>query len=253
MPDRNERERDTMAILSNDGSNIETKLERVARRAASDPTCVFNNIGHVLDVDLLREQYWQLDGSKAVGIDKVTKEQYGENLVENLESLVRKIRRGSYRPQPSRLVEIPKEDGSKRPLAIACFEDKLVQAAASAILGKLYEPIFLSCSYGFRPKRSCHDALRALVSYTSQYKSGAVVEIDIRKYFNTIPQAELCDMLEKRISDKRFLKLLKTLMQTPTLVEGEIRPNARGCPQGSLCEALHNPPYAKKVIMQSNA
>ncbi len=225
-----------------------TKLERIGRRAELDPNCIFNNLGHALDINLLRKQYHLLNGRKAVGIDKVTKQGYGKKLEENLNYLVARIRRGSYKPKPSRLVEIPKEDGSKRPLAIGCFEDKLVQSAANAILEKLYEPIFLPCSHGFRPNESCHKALRALMKYTFENKDGAVVEIDIRKYFNTIPHRELEKLLRIKISDDRFLKLLKTLMRTPTMVDGTTVPNTIGCPQGSVISPLFANIYLHYVV-----
>ena len=101
---------------------------------------------------MLKVQYHLLSGSKAVGIDKVTKGLYGEKLDQNINTLIKRIRRGTYKPKPARITEIPKEDGSKRPLAISCFEDKLVQLAVSTILSKIYEPLFLPCSYGFRPR-----------------------------------------------------------------------------------------------------
>lgn len=115
------------------------------------------------------------------------------------------IRRGKYQPKPARIVEIPKEDGTTRPLPISCLEDKLVQLAVSSILTKIYEPLFLPCSYGFRPSLSCHDALKALSQSAFKIQDGAVVEIDIRKYFNTIPYGSLVEFLRMKISDERFL------------------------------------------------
>ena len=136
---------------------------------------------------MLKEQYRLLDGKKATGIDKVTKASYGVELDENLNKLIQRIRRGTYKSKPARITEIPKEDGSKRPLVISCFQDKLVQLAIATILSKIYELLFLSCSYGYRPGKSCQDALRALSKATYRHPEGAVVEIDIQKYFNTIP------------------------------------------------------------------
>lgn len=132
-----------------------------------------------------------------MGIDHVTKEGYGLSLDENRDQLILRIRRGTYQPKAARLVEIPKEDGSVRPLAIACVEDKLVQLAVNEILTRIYEPLFLPCSYGFRANKSCHDALRALTSSTYNFQNGAVVEIDLRKYFNSIP-------LERRLQTNDF-------------------------------------------------
>lgn len=139
-----------MSVQTDDGKQKTTKLDCIGKRAKYRPDTVFNNIGHVVDLDLLRESYQQLEGKKAVGIDGVTKTAYGERLEDNLQDLLSRIRRKAYKPQASRLVEIPKEDGSTRPLAIACFEDKIVQHAVSQILTKIFEPQFLPCSYGYR-------------------------------------------------------------------------------------------------------
>jgi len=223
-----------MSVHSNDGTTWSTKLQRIGELSAQNKDLVFNNLGHLICVDWLRELYRKLDGSKAIGTDGVTKEAYGANLDENLSKLIKCICRGQYQPKPARIVEIPKEDGSTRPLAISCFEDKLIQLAVSQILSKIYKPLFLSCSYGFRPNQSCHDALKALNQATYKMQDGAVVEIDIRKYFNTIPHGPLFEFLEKKISDHRFLKLLGVLTKTPTMQNGIVVPSESGCPQGSI-------------------
>ncbi len=155
-----------MTVHSNDRKSWLTKLERIGELSAQNRGMVFNNIGHLVDADMLKEQYQRLDGKKAVGIDKVTKADYGEQLDRSINELIKQIRRGTYKPKPARITEIPKEDGSTRPLAISCVEDKLVQLAVSALLTKIYEPLFLPCSFGFRPGQSCHDALRAVMSST---------------------------------------------------------------------------------------
>lgn len=237
-----------MSVHSTDGSTWSTKLQRIGELSARDKSQVFNNLGHIISVDWLRELYRQLDGSKAIGIDGVTKDSYGANLVENLNDLMRRIRRGQYLPKPARIVEIPKEDGSTRPLAISCIEDKLVQLAASKILGEIYEPLFLSSSYGFRPNLSCHDALKALIQATYKMQDGAVVEIDIRKYFNMIPHGPLFEFLNKKISDSRFLKLLDVLVKAPTLQDGEIIENDAGSPQGSILSPVIANIYLHHVI-----
>ena len=139
-----------MAVHTACGEQKTTRLECIGKRALHRKDTVFNNIGYVLDLDLLRECYQELDGKKAIGIDGVTKEVYGKKLEDNLQDLLAKIRRHAYKPQASRIVEIPKEDGSTRPLAISCFEDKIVQLAVSKILTAVFEPQFLPCSYGYR-------------------------------------------------------------------------------------------------------
>lgn len=215
-----------------------TKLDRIGKLARSQKDIVFNNIGHIIDLDLLRECYQQLDGKKAVGIDGVTKEAYGMKLEDNLQDLLAQIRKGVYKPQPSRIVEIPKEDGSFRPLAISCLEDKIVQTAVSTILTLIYEPLFLPCSYGYREGVNAHEALRALMKHNNQINSGAIIEIDLKKYFNSIPHSVLMKILEEKISDKRFLKLIETLIRAPVMENDKAALNTRGCPQGSIISPI---------------
>ena len=225
-----------MFVHSYDGPiTWSTKLKRISEISGADKGLIFNNLGHIISIEMLRDMYNRLDAKKAIGIDGVTKESYGRNLEANLVGLLQRIRRGTYRSQPARIVEIPKEDGSTRPLAIACLEDKLVQSAASEILSAIYEPLFLPCSYGFRPKLGCHDALRALSQKTYEVVDGAIVEIDLRKYFNSIPHGPMLEMLRAKISDRRFVWLLETLLRAPTIDrKGIISRNERGSPQGSI-------------------
>lgn len=227
-----------MSVHSNDGPTWSMKLERIGELSKQKKGLVFNNLGHIVCIDWFRELYQQLDGKKAIGIDGITKEKYGKNLEANLEDLIKRIRRGQYEPKPSRITEIPKEDGSTRPLAISCFEDKLVQLAVSTILDRIYEPLFLPCSFGFRPRLGCHDALKALVQATYEATRGSVIEIDIRKYFNTIPHGPLFEFLEIKISDYRFLGLIKTLVKAPTVQNGIVTKNELGSPQGSILSPI---------------
>jgi group II intron reverse transcriptase/maturase len=245
----NERERETVSAHSYGGNKTWlTKLDRIGGLSAEQSDIVFNNLGHIIDFDLLKGLYYDLDGTKAVGVDRVTKELYGESLTENLTVLLDRIRRGTYKPKPARITEIPKEDGSKRPLAISCLEDKLVQLAVSTILGRIYEPLFLNSSYGFRPGRSCHDAIKALNKATFKNWSGAVVEIDIKQYFNRIPHKEIMQFLKYKISDKRFLRLIEVLIMTPT-IEGKVTTiNTLGCPQGSIVSPILANIYLHYVI-----
>ena len=239
---------ETVSVHSNDGSAWSTKLQRIGELSAQRKDLVFNNLGHILSTEWLRELYRQLDGSKAIGIDGITKEAYGKNLDQNLLGLIQRIRRGQYRPQASRIVEIPKEDGSTRPLAISCFEDKLVQLAVSTILGQIYEPLFLPCSFGFRPGQSCHDALRALNGAVFKAQDGAIAEIDLRKYFNTIPHGPLFELLRRKIADERFLRLLETLAKAPTIQDGKVTENELGCPQGSILSPVLANIYLHHVV-----
>jgi len=237
-----------MAVHSYDGQTWLTKLDRIGKLSATDKNIIFNNLGHLICTDMLLEQYHKLDAKKAVGIDNVTKAEYGENWNENIQNLILKIRKGTYKPKPARITEIPKEDGSTRPLAISCIEDKLIQSAVSKILSKIYEPLFLNCSYGFRPEQGCHDALKALMKSANANYNGAIIEIDIRKYFNTIPHSEMMRILSMKISDSKFLKLIQTLITAPTLERGKITDNTCGCPQGSILSPILANIYLHHVI-----
>jgi RNA-directed DNA polymerase len=229
---------------------LPTKLDRVERRARADRGSTFNNLGHIVDLEHLRQSYDKLDGSKAVGPDDMTKEKYGKNLDINLNELLLRIRQGSYHPQASRIVEIPKPDGSTRPLAIACFEDKIVQEAVKQVVERIFEPLFLDCSYGFRPKRNAHMALAALdLHLRDQWNCHALLDIDLRKYFNTIPHAQLIQILETKIKDERFMRLIVKMLKAPTLSEDgqEIR-NEIGSPQGSILSPLMANIYLHYVL-----
>jgi len=225
-----------MSVFSNDGIKTWlTKLDRIGELSAGRGDMVFNNLGHIINNDLLKEIYNNLDGKKAIGVDKVTKDAYGVNLDENIMCLLSRIRRGTYKPKPARITEIPKEDGSTRPLAISYFEDKLVQLAISTILGRIYEPLFLDSSYGFRPELGCHDAIKSLNKATFKNWKGAVVEIDIKKYFNRIPYKDIMRFLNHKISDKRFLRLISVLVTMPIIEGKEATRNTIGCPHRFNC------------------
>ena len=237
-----------MTIHSKDRKSWLTKLDRIGELSAKNKEQVFNNIGHIIDADMLKEQYRLLDAKKAVGIDKVTKTSYGVSLDNNINKLIQKIRRGTYKSKPAKVTTIPKEDGSSRPLVISCFEDKLIQRAVSTILTKTYEPLFLSCSYGYRSGKNCHDALRALSKATYRYPYGTVVEIDIQKYFNTIPHNQLMELLQKKISDKRFLRLIEILITAPIQEGSKHKANTEGCPQGSILSPILSNIYLHHII-----
>lgn len=200
---------------------------------------MFNNLGHLINLEMLQTCYHSLDGTKAVGMDGVTKEDYGKGLENNLRQLLMKIRRGSYHPKASRVVEIPKADGTMRPLAIACLEDKIVQEAVRRVVERIYEPVFLNSSYGFRPGRSCHMAIIDLKGHLMGWECRAVLEIDLRKYFNTIPHGPLTRLLKLKIVDERFLNLIIKLLKAPTLNdEGREVRNEVGSPQGSILSPI---------------
>lgn len=208
-----------------------------------NPNLRFNNLMHHLSEDNLVQAFRQLDGSKAVGIDQITKGEYQTTLWENIQSLADKIAKGGWRPKPSREVLIPKPQGGTRPLAIGCLEDKIVQNLVAKILEAIHEPIFHDFSYGFRPGKSTHDALRRVYQEIERgKKSCTVVEMDLEKFFNTINHKQLMEFVEMKISDPYFLRLVRRLLRNSILsTDGEIRVNELGAPQGSpVSPALSN-------------
>ena len=225
-----------------------TQLERIGKLANREKETVFNNLLSGINEESLLRAYDKLDGKKAIGIDGVSKADYGRNLLENVKNLARRIHRGNYYPQAARISEIPKEDGSTRPLAISCFEDKMVQYVTNKIVSAIYEPMFLPCSYGFRPEHNCHQALKDLKKHVEEMRDGAVVEIDIKKCFNTIPLKPLMTILQEKIADTRFLRLLWKLMTMPIIENGIETKNTKGCPQGSIISPTLANIYLHHVI-----
>ena len=158
---------------------METKLARISQLSRENPDMIFTSIGHLINREMLAECHRDMDGNKAVGIDGVTKKEYGENLEENLDRLVERLKNKSYKPQPARRVEIPKENGKTRPLSIYCYEDKLIQEALRRILEAVFEPHFYEEMMGFRPGRSCHKALKALNIVIEKRPTNYVLDADV--------------------------------------------------------------------------
>ena len=163
---------------------METKLARIAQLSKENPNMVFTSVGHLINKEMLKDCHDKMDGNKAVGIDGITKEDYGRNLEENLEKLVESLKRKSYKPKPAKRVEIPKDNGKTRPLSIYCYEDKLVQEALRRILEAVFEPHFYDEMMGFRPNRSCHTCLGQIKRVYTGTKW--FVEGDIKGCFDNI-------------------------------------------------------------------
>ena len=216
------------------GSMATTGVEQIASRARSNHDELFTALMHHFSVENLRACFESLDGNKALGVDGVSKKQYGENLESNLQELHQQLQQLSYRPQPVRQVEIPKEDGSTRPLGIACTEDKIVQEMTRRILEAIYEPAFIDTSYGFRPNRSCHDALRQLNQEVMGQPVNWIADIDLAKFFDTMPHREILDILSLRIGDRKFLRLLSRMLKSGIQTPGGVLYDELGSPQGSI-------------------
>ena len=235
------------------GESVETKLRRIAEKARKDSVFKFTSLYHLMNEELLRGCFKRLRKDAAAGIDKMTKDMYAENLEANLSNLVDRLHRMAYIPQPVRRRYIPKPGSSKqRPLGIPCFEDKLVQAGLVRILEAVYEQDFIEESYGFRPARSCHNALKSLSEAVENNPVNHIVEADIKGFFDNVNQEWLLKFLMHRIGDKRIQRMVKRFLKAGVEEDGSVTVSDEGTPQGGLCKALHNPPYAKKVIMQSS-
>jgi len=174
--------KETLAVHGS-GDSVETKLYRIAEKARKEPGFKFTSLYHLLNEELLRGCFKRLRKDAAAGIDRMTKDMYAENLEANLIALVDRLQRMAYIPQPVRRKYIPKPGSAKqRPLGIPCFEDKLVQAGLVRILESVYEQDFIGDSYGFRPKRSCHNALKALSETVENNPINHIVEADIKGF-----------------------------------------------------------------------
>lgn len=211
---------------------------RIGSRA-NDKTEKFNNLFCHLNVENLREAYHALDGSKALGVDGKTKRQYGEDLEENLIGLMQRLHKGTYRSQPRRGVLIPKASGKMRPIAISSFEDKMVEWVVGRILSLVYEPLFIQTSYGFRPRRGAHGAIKAAYASLSEDERPYVVEIDLKSFFDTVPHRKLMKILRVRITDYRFRSLIARFLQAGVLQEGTtIVKTDTGTAQGAIISPI---------------
>lgn len=205
--------------------NIE-KADRTDRKV--------QNLACRITVDMLKAIHREMDKNKAYGVDRVTKEEYGKDLDENLENLVARMKAGSYKPQPSRRVYIPKDGkGKMRPLGISSYEDKLVEAAIAKILTPIYERKFYPCSFGFRPGRSCHMAVREIIEMAQYRKTNYVVEADIRGFFDNVDHEWLVKMLEHDIADRKFIELIRRFLKAGVMDKGKYLDSEAGTPQGN--------------------
>ena len=217
---------------------METKLIRIAQIAKERPKEVFTSLYHHLNEEVLVKCHQELKGDKAVGVDEITKANYAENLKENIHHLVEALKRHSYKPQPVRRTYIPKGDGGKRPLGIPSYEDKIVQLGLTKILQAIYEADFLPCSYGFRPKISCHDALKRLNDILIYGKTSYIVDTDIKGFFDSVDHNWLIEFIGLRIADPNIKRLIVRFLKAGVMEQGSYEPTLKGTPQGAIISPI---------------
>ncbi|GEM_PF-1738765 len=209
---------------------LETKLSRIAERSRRCPQGKFFSLIHLINEKHLKECFSGLEAGKASGRDGMTKEEYAKIAEQRIPELVAEMKRQAYKPPGVRRVYIPKADGKMRPLGIPTLESKLVQIAMRRILEAVYEPIFLDCSYGFRPKRSCHDALKRIDEVVKTGRIHYIVETDIKGYFDHVDHGWLMKFLEIRIADRNLLRLIVRFLKAGVWEDGEWRETEEGTP-----------------------
>lgn len=233
-----DRSGETLMDVTKSKLPMETKLRRISDLSASNPKLKFKWLmSHFCKENLVR-CFHELDGKKAVGIDRMTKEEYGRNLEANIEDLIVRMKSMAYRPQPAREVLIPKDNGKMRPLGIACIEDKTVQLMFAKVLEAIYEPSFLDCSFGFRPKRNCHQMIAGVHGYLFGQWRPVVIDVDLENFFGTIDHAKLLKLLRMRIEDETFLRYIARMLKSGVLSGDSLRISEDGTPQGSVCSPV---------------
>jgi RNA-directed DNA polymerase len=233
-----------------ESEDVSTKQQRIAELARIHPEVSFTSLAYHIDVEWLHEAYLRTRKDGAVGIDEQTAEDYQKNLGQNLRSLLEQAKSGGYRAPPVRRVHIPKGTSGKetRPIGIPTFEDKVLQRAVAMVLEPLYEQEFLNCSYGFRPGRSAHDALQALWEQAMGIGGGWIIDLDIRKFFDTMDHAHIRGILKRRVSDGVILRLIGKWLNAGVWEKGETSYPEKGTPQGGVISPMLSNIYLHEVL-----
>lgn len=224
------------------------ELLKVVDRAKKDPNGRLYSLARLIDQDALKRAFSRIRKDAAVGVDGVTKEQYEQRLEENIQALHERLKTGRYRHQPIRRVHIPKAGGKTRPIGISCIEDKIVQGALTEVLQAIYEQDFYQGSYGFRPKRSAHDALRAVNAAVVREGIAWILEADIQSYFDSLVRSKLLEMLQLRVADESFLRLVGKCLNVGVLDGDEFSKPDEGTAQGSVISPLLGNVYLHYVL-----
>lgn len=228
---------------------METKLARISQLSKENPDMVFTSLGHLINKEMLQSCHLQMDGEKAVGIDGVTKEEYSRNLDENIENLIERLKKKSYKPKPARLVEIPKDNGKTRPLSIYCYEDKLVQEALRRILEAVFEPLFYDEMMGFRPNRGCHRAIRKLNTMLERKPTSYVLDADVKGFFQHLDHEWIIRFIESKIKDPNITRLVRRMLKAGIMNDYQFEATEEGSGQGSVCSPVISCIYMHYVLV----
>ena len=206
------------------------------------------SLAHHMDLDWLKEAHRRTKKDSAPGVDGQTAQEYEENLEENLQSLLDRAKTGTYKAPPVRRVHIPKGDGQTRPIGVPTYEDKVLQRAVVMLLEPVYEQDFYDCSYGFRPRRSAHDAVEDLSEGLYEMHGGWVLDVDIRSFFDSLDRAKLKDLLRKRVVDGVVTRLVGKWLRAGVLEGGVLQHVEAGTPQGGVISPLLANIYLHEVL-----
>jgi len=231
-----------------DPANLSTKrqwIAELARRKRGQPLFLLH---HLIDLDWMKEAYRLTRKDGAPGIDGVTAADYEASLEANLLDLLERIKSGRYWAPPVRRTYIPKADGTQRPLGIPTFEDKVAQRAIVMVLESVYEQDFRSCSYGFRPGRSAHQALQDLRNACMDQGLRWVLDVDLRKYFDSIPHTHLRGFLDQRVTDGAIRRMIDKWLKAGVLEEGRLQRTTTGSPQGGVISPVLANVYLHHVL-----
>ena len=228
---------------------METKLARISELSATNPNMVFTSVAHLINVRMLEDCHNKMDGKKAVGIDGVSKDEYGGNLKENLENLVERLKRKAYRPKPALRAEITKDNGKMRPLSIYCYEDKLVQEAVRRILEAVFEPLFYDEMMGFRPNRGCHKAIKKLNAMLEWNKTSWVLDADIKGFFDHLDHERIIQFIESKIKDPSFIRIIRRILKSGIMKDYHFEDTEEGSGQGSVCSPIIANIYMHYVLI----
>lgn len=219
--------------MKNDYSDMKKQIDKQLDK--------YNNVQSLMryiNVKSLYKIHIEQEKNKATGIDKITKEEYEQNIETKLKELINNMKSNKYYPKPVRRVMIPKTNGKERPLGIPSYEDKLIQAKMAEILNIIFERYFKDCSYGFRPNRDCHKAIKTIDNTIMHGKVNWIVEADIKGFFDHVDHDILIRILEVVIKDKDFIYTINKFLKSGYMYDGEYNETDEGTPQGGIISPI---------------